>query len=102
MRAYRRLFLLFAIALVFCCASSTQAQSFTLEQVTSSPFPSELTISVTTRPQPPWRFTSLRKAVSVMPAMGAMTNGDASETGPILTLFSIPSTASRPPRPLPR
>ena len=33
--------------------------------------PSELTISVTTRPQPPWRFTRRRKAVSVIPAIGA-------------------------------
>ncbi len=37
--------------------------------------PSELTISVTTRPHPPFRFTSLRKAVSVMPAIGARANG---------------------------
>ena len=29
--------------------------------------PSELTISLTTRPQPPWRLTSRRNAVSVMP-----------------------------------
>src|SRR4029077_12001247 len=45
MTACRRLFLLFAIALGFYCAPRTEAQSFTLEQVTSSPFPSELTIS---------------------------------------------------------
>src|SRR5262245_48923491 len=45
--------------------------------------PSELTISVTTRPQPPWRFTRRRNAVSVMPAIGAMANGDGSSTAPI-------------------
>ena len=28
------------------------------------------------QPQPPWRLTSRRNAVSVMPAMGATTNGD--------------------------
>src|SRR5580765_2541814 len=45
--------------------------------------PSELTISVTTRPHPPWRLTRRRNAVSVMPAMGAIANGDGSVTGPI-------------------
>src|SRR2546426_1742466 len=45
--------------------------------------PSELTISVTTRPQPPWRLTSRRNAVSVIPAIGAMANGDGSLTEPI-------------------
>ena len=45
--------------------------------------PSALTISVTTRPQPPWRFTRRRNAVSVMPAIGAMANGDARSTEPI-------------------
>src|SRR3954462_14651703 len=45
--------------------------------------PSELTISVTRRPQPPWRLTRRRKAVSVIPAIGAMANGDGRETEPI-------------------
>ena len=45
--------------------------------------PSELTISVTTRPQPPWRLTSRRNAVSVMPAIGATANGDGRVTLPI-------------------
>ncbi len=45
--------------------------------------PSELTISVTTRPQPPRRLTSLRKAVSVMPAIGASANGCARSIVPI-------------------
>src|SRR5262249_30935498 len=45
--------------------------------------PSELTISVTTRPQPPWRFTRRRNAVSVMPAIGATTNGVSRFTEPI-------------------
>src|SRR5262245_29166741 len=45
--------------------------------------PSALTISVTTRPQPPWRLTRRRKAVSVMPAIGAMANGEARFTAPI-------------------
>src|SRR5262245_31685822 len=45
--------------------------------------PSELTISVTTRPQPPWRFTRRRKAESVMPAIGATAYGDVSSTEPI-------------------
>src|SRR3954467_6108774 len=47
--------------------------------------PSEETISVTTRPQPPWRLTRRRNAVSVMPAIGATTNGDGSVTLPIFT-----------------
>src|ERR1700724_1935125 len=46
--------------------------------------PSALTISVTTRPQPPWRFTSRRNAVSVMPAIRAMANGETRSTDPIL------------------
>src|SRR5882672_7657451 len=45
--------------------------------------PSALTISVTTRPQPPRRFTRRRKAVSVMPAIGAMASGDSRSTAPI-------------------
>src|SRR5918995_4911010 len=45
--------------------------------------PSELTISVTTRPQPPCRLTRRRKAVSVMPAIGAMPSGGASAMEPI-------------------
>src|SRR4051812_46675236 len=45
--------------------------------------PSALTISVTTRPQPPRRLTSRRKAVSVMPAIGAMANGETRSTDPI-------------------
>src|SRR5690348_8512618 len=45
--------------------------------------PSELTISVTTRPQPPFRFTRRRKAVSVMPAMGASATGCARLIWPI-------------------
>src|SRR5687768_12757360 len=45
--------------------------------------PSELTISVTTRPQPPCRLTRRRNAVSVMPAMGAMPSGGARAMEPI-------------------
>src|SRR5213594_1485484 len=45
--------------------------------------PSELTISVTTRPQPPWRLTRRRNAESVMPAIGAMAKGEGSLTEPI-------------------
>src|SRR5262245_32308573 len=47
------------------------------------PSPSELTISVTTRPHPPWRLTRRRNAESVMPAIGATANGDARSTEPI-------------------
>src|SRR3954463_16098071 len=47
--------------------------------------PSEDTISVTTRPHPPWRLTRRRNAVSVMPAIGATTNGDGRVTLPIFT-----------------
>src|SRR6185503_14974842 len=47
--------------------------------------PSDDTISVTTRPQPPWRFTRRRNAVSVMPAIGATTSGEARFTDPIFT-----------------
>src|SRR5262245_37948816 len=50
--------------------------------------PSELTISVTTRPQPPCRFTRRRKAESVMPAIGAMANGEDSGTPPIFMIGS--------------
>src|SRR5471032_448417 len=49
--------------------------------------PSALTISVTTRPQPPWRFTRRRNAVSVMPAIGAMANGEGRSTDPIFMLL---------------
>src|SRR5688572_26069314 len=45
--------------------------------------PSLLTISVTTRPQPPCRLTRRRNAVSVIPAIGATTIGDSSGTVPI-------------------
>src|SRR4029453_2971356 len=45
--------------------------------------PSDDTISVTTRPHPPWRFTRRRNAVSVIPAMGATTNGDERATFPM-------------------
>jgi hypothetical protein len=45
--------------------------------------PSDDTISVTTRPQPPCRFTSRRNAESVIPAIGATTNGESSVTLPI-------------------
>ena len=49
--------------------------------------PSELTISVTTSPQPPCRFTRRRNAVSVMPAMGATTKGDGRAIGPIFIVI---------------
>src|SRR4029079_3473530 len=49
--------------------------------------PSELTISVTTSPHPPWRFTRRRNAVSVMPAMGATAKGDDSSILRIFTGF---------------
>ena len=45
--------------------------------------PSELTISLTTRPQPPRRLTSRRNAVSVIPAIGASANGGDSSIEPI-------------------
>src|SRR6266849_2713756 len=45
--------------------------------------PSELTISVTTSPHPPRRFTSRRNAVSVMPAIGARPNAGARLIEPI-------------------
>ena len=45
--------------------------------------PSDETISVTTRPQPPCRLTRRRNAVSVMPAIGATTNGEVNSTEPI-------------------
>src|SRR5262245_28608989 len=51
--------------------------------------PSDETISVTTRPQPPCRFTRRRKAVSVMPAIGATTNGDGSSIDPIFMAGSV-------------
>src|SRR5688500_15132794 len=45
--------------------------------------PSDDTISETTSPHPPCRFTSRRNAVSVIPAIGATTYGDCSSTEPI-------------------
>src|SRR6516162_2466118 len=57
--------------------------------------PSELTISVTTRPHPPWRLTSRRNAESVMPAIGAMAKGEARLTEPILIAGCYP-TADAP------
>src|SRR4051794_24487414 len=45
--------------------------------------PSELTISLTTRPQPPWRLTSRRKAVSVIPAIGATPRAGSTGRAPI-------------------
>src|SRR5262247_2560194 len=51
--------------------------------------PSDETISVTTRPQPPCRLTRRRKAVSVMPAIGATTYGDASSIEPIFMGMSV-------------
>ena len=45
--------------------------------------PSELTISETTSPHPPFRFTSRRKAVSVIPAIGARAKGEGRGTLPI-------------------
>src|SRR5262245_23893298 len=53
--------------------------------------PSELTISVTTRPQPPCRLTRRRNAVSVMPAIGAIASGDVRSTVPIrISVFYVP------------
>src|SRR5919108_5897159 len=48
--------------------------------------PSELTISVTTRPQPPFLLTNRRKALSVIPAIGATAHGDGNSTDPMRTL----------------
>ena len=52
--------------------------------------PYELTISVTTSPQPPLRFTRRLKALSVMPAMGASANGGTISTEPIFMLVGLP------------
>ena len=57
--------------------------------------PSELTISVTTRPHPPSRFTRRRKAVSVIPAIGASANGGDSEMDPILGMDEMSVVARR-------
>src|ERR1700752_322025 len=48
--------------------------------------PSLLTISDTTRPQPPCRLTRRRNAVSVMPAIGDTTKGNGSVTDPIFMI----------------
>src|SRR6185503_6597611 len=45
--------------------------------------PSELTISLTTRPHPPCGFTRRRNAVSVMPAIGASAKGGVRSMRPI-------------------
>src|SRR5579864_2854839 len=50
--------------------------------------PSALTISVTTSPQPPFRFTSRRNAVSVMPAIGASATGWVRAIWPIFMVDS--------------
>src|SRR5687767_9869572 len=59
--------------------------------------PSEDTISVTTRPQPPCRLTRRRKAVSVIPAIGATTNGEGRLTLPIFMDLWRVSTGRVPP-----
>src|SRR6186997_3039479 len=51
--------------------------------------PSELTISVTTSPQPPRRFTRRRNAVSVMPAIGASPNAGARLMDPIFISYPL-------------
>src|SRR4029079_11286251 len=51
--------------------------------------PSALTIRVTTRPQPPWRLTSRRNAVSVMPAIGATAKGECRSREPIFMTVSV-------------
>ena len=68
---------------------------------------SDETISVTTRPQPPCRFTRRRNAVSVMPAIGATTNGerqfDRADLHQSRVIVSRPvSTGAHPPRRLRR
>src|SRR5512132_1633422 len=57
--------------------------------------PSELTISLTTRPQPPWRLTRRRNAVSVMPAIGATPSAGSTGSGPIFIARSIRSGCGR-------
>ena len=57
--------------------------------------PSELTISVTTSPQPPLRLTSRRNAVSVMPAIGASATGWSSSNGADLHWPSLALRARR-------
>src|SRR5881397_1930124 len=55
--------------------------------------PSALTISVTTRPQPPWRLTIRRNAVSVMPAIGATANVDGRLTWPMRIMVNASCVA---------
>src|SRR5205823_8519093 len=42
-----------------------------------------------TRPQPPCRLTSLRNALSVMPAIGAIAKGDGRFTRPMRIILSM-------------
>ena len=58
--------------------------------------PSDDTISVTTRPHPPWRFTRRRNAESVIPAIGATTSGLSSLTLPIATSAAAAPAGSGP------
>src|SRR5579864_362239 len=58
--------------------------------------PSALTISVTTSPQPPFRFTSRRNAVSVMPAIGASATGWVRAIWPIFMVESPIRGSSKP------
>ena len=57
--------------------------------------PSDETISVTTSPQPPCRLTRRRNAVSVMPAIGATTNGEGSSIEPIFMCVSVRTDVCR-------
>ncbi len=57
--------------------------------------PSELTISVTTRPHPPSRLTRRRKAVSVIPAMGASANAGDRSMEPIFIWCQAVNRESR-------
>jgi len=96
MKTCRRfLFLSLAIAVSFHFATRANAQSFTLEQVTSSPFPSELTVSKR-GDKLAWAFDAEGKRniwIAEAPSFGArqLTRYDKDDGGELTDLVFSPS-----------
>src|SRR5436190_21248723 len=95
MRPNRSLPFLFLLLLVAGSAGSVVAQSFTLEQVMSSPFPSELTVSKR-GDKLAWAFDAEGKRniwIAEAPSFGArqLTHYDKDDGGELTDLVFSPS-----------